>query len=114
VGEQDSLHQREVVRALQTLGLEPHVEHQDPATGYMIDVAVFPSAEARLAVEVDGPLHVTRTAGALLGTSRMKQRHLEGAGWRAVRVPSREWEAVQGSAAQRAYLRALLGLEGPL
>lgn len=105
---QDSVHQREVVSVLQTLGLDVHKEHQDPITGYMVDLAIFPNEDRRVALEVDGPHHYTRNTGALLGNAQMKQRHLQSAGWRVVRVPHRSWEAVQGPAAQRGFLRGLL------
>eukprot|EP00884_Botryococcus_braunii_P007811 jgi/Botrbrau1/17030/Bobra.49_2s0086.1 len=110
----NSLYQREVVRVLQTLGLDPVLEHQDLTTGYMIDIAVYGRGDQRLAVEVDGPSHYARNKSCLLGKSEMKDRHLGLlAGWKVVRVPHHDWEAVQGSVAQRAYLRERLGLEPP-
>ena len=58
---------------------------------YSVDIAL---PEYKVAIEVDGPSHFTRTRPKrCLGPTLMKQRHLEGAGWVVVSVCSDDWSA---------------------
>ena len=48
--------------------------------------------ELKVAIEVDGPTHFTRTIPKRpLGPTMMKQRHLERAGWVVFSVNSDDW-----------------------
>ena len=58
---------------------------------YSVDIAL---PDYKVAIEVDGPSHFTRTRPKRsLGPTLMKQRHLEGAGWVVVSVCSDDWSA---------------------
>ncbi len=97
--------QRRVGRAL--AAVYPDVafdeEHIEPRTGYSIDLAL-PSS--RLAVEVDGPSHYMRPDADPTytpnGSTRLKRRLLELAGWRVVSVPFFEWNVAGGDASREA------------
>jgi hypothetical protein len=91
----------------------------------------------RVAIEADGPSHVSRnkvarggggsgngskaaTAARMkavpLGATRMKARHLTALGWRVVNVDWGEWEALGSAPARAAFLRARIdaALKQPL
>jgi very-short-patch-repair endonuclease len=75
--------------------------------GYSIDVSI-PSL--RVAIEADGPSHVSRNKGpggapVRLGATRMKARHLRAMGWRVVSVGFQEWDGTP-QAARESFLRA--------
>lgn len=58
---------------------------------YSVDIAV---PDYKVAIEVDGPSHFTRTRPKRhLGPTLMKQRHLKEAGWVVVSVSSDDWDA---------------------
>ncbi len=93
-----SLH-KDVMTALDLSSTEYEVE---AIVGiYSVDIAL---PDYKVAIEVDGPMHFTRTQPRHpLGPTLMKQRHLEGAGWVVVSVSSDDWDA-QESRQQKMYL----------
>jgi very-short-patch-repair endonuclease len=64
---------------------------------------------SKVAVEFDGPTHylagAVDSSRALDGTSKFKERLLRNLGWKLVRVPYYEWDALRSSAGREAYLR---------
>jgi len=82
-------------------------EHIEERTGYSIDLAL-PSV--RLGVEVDGPSHFIRQhRDAFNGSTLLKRRLLQLAGWRTISVPYFEWDELADSMAKVTYLRQLVG-----
>jgi hypothetical protein len=82
-------------------------EHIEERTGYSIDLAL-PSV--RLGVEVDGPSHFIRQhRDAFNGSTLLKRRLLQLAGWRIISVPYFEWNELADSMAKVTYLRQLVG-----
>ena len=65
--------------------------------------------ELKVAIEVDGPTHFTRTIPKRsLGPTMMKQRHLERAGWEVFSVNSGDWNARDSWQQRMDELRDLL------
>lgn len=81
-----SSYQRGIANSLTAMRIMHLLE--DNSTGYAIDVSV---PAMQLAIEADGPTHLSRTTGAPLGATLMKKRHLERLGWRVVNVTFQEW-----------------------
>ena len=81
----------------------------EATTGYLVDLA---RPSERVAVEVDGPSHFLlpdhRGVRTPNGSTLLKRRLLERAGWRVIAVPFFEWDELRGEEAQRAYLRSRL------
>ena len=79
------------------------------AEGLSLDMA---QPDERRAVEVDGPSHYLKDAEGRCvgenGSTRFKSRLLRRLGWDVTHVPFFEWDALQGSEAQDAYLRSKL------
>jgi hypothetical protein len=106
--------QGQVYQVLSSFGgaMHPVLEHVAEGGLFCIDIALKPKAGPgqRVAVEVDGPTHYTRSRPYReLGATVLRRRLLEWHGWRVVSVPVREWRQ-QGDKA--GYLRGLLGLGG--
>jgi hypothetical protein len=64
----------------------------------------------RLAIEADGPSHMSRTRAGkgwhvMLGATAMKRRHLQGLGWAVLNVAYSDWDALQGEAQRAAFLK---------
>jgi hypothetical protein len=97
--------QRDVVRALEALGLQPREEVRTPS-GYSVDAMV--AVEGReVAVEVDGPSHFVGRSPT--GATRMKRRQLVALeGCALVSVPYWEWDALRQSGGAEEYLRQAL------
>jgi hypothetical protein len=101
-GRLHSSYQRDIAKALSTMGVLHTTE--DSSSGYAIDVSV-PSL--KLAIEADGPSHMARTAGGqrLLGSTAMKQRHLQLMGWRVLNVRYKDWDKLNSEELRRAFLQ---------
>jgi hypothetical protein len=109
--------QRQVYQVLRGMGggLQPVLEYIAEGGLFCIDIALKPKAapEQRVAVEVDGPWHYTRSRPYReLGSTVLRQRLLERYGWRVVSVPVRVWDVRVQQGSQVGCLRGLLGLEG--
>ena len=97
-----SLH-RDVVNALVLSGTK--YEEEAILGIYSVDIAV---PDYKVAIEVDGPSHFTRTRPKRpLGPTLMKQRHLKGAGWAVVSVTSDDWGAQESWEQKTCVLRDL-------
>jgi hypothetical protein len=105
--------QRQVYQVLRGMGgLQPELEHIAEGGLFCIDVALNLEAGPgqRVAVEVDGPWHYTRSRPYReLGATVLRRRLLERCGWRVLGVPVREWDVQRDKAG---YLRGLLGVMG--
>jgi hypothetical protein len=103
--------QWEVLDVLRSIGgLRPELEHSAEGGLFCIDIALDPGAGPgrRVAVEVDGPTHFTRSQPyRKLGRTVLRKRLLEQAGWRVVSVPVHVWDGLKDRAG---YLKRLLGL----
>jgi hypothetical protein len=91
-------------------GMREHAVLEYPAAGglFSVDVALNPEAGQRVAVEVDGPSHVTRNQPYHeLGHTVLRRRLLVQAGWKVVNVSVYDWEAAPD---KENYLRQMLGL----
>ncbi len=72
---------------------------------YSVDIAL---PDYKVAIEVDGPTHFTRTRPRRpLGPTLMKQRHLEGAGWVVVSVNADDWDVQESWQQKMCVLRDL-------
>ena len=73
---------------------------------YAVDIAI---PELKIAVEVDGPSHFTRTKPKRrLGPSKMKMRHLASAGWTVFPISSDEWDDRHASQEKLDQLREIV------
>lgn len=98
---QVSFYQRQVSDALRTMGLA-HVE-EDNISGISVDITI---PARNLAIEVDGPSHLSRTDEVLLGHTVLKQKQLHALGWDVLNIPYYEWDELLGREDKRAYLLA--------
>jgi hypothetical protein len=106
--------QRQVYQVLRGIGegLQPELEHVAEGGLFCIDIAFNLAAGPgqRVAVEVDGPTHYTRSMPYReLGATLLRRRLLERHRWRVVSVPVREWREQMDKAG---YLRGLLSKGG--
>ena len=71
---------------------------------------------SRFATEVDGPSHFLRDNAhgnhCPNGSTQLKQRLLQAAGWRLVSVPFYEWDRLMGTQEQHEYLQRLVSALG--
>ena len=103
-------------RRLSAMGVGWAAGVRDQRTGYSLDL-VLAGPAGSVAVEADGPSHflaADSTGGQgrrERGTTRLKRRLLERAGWRLVTVRYWEWDeaSLGGDAKEQAYLEQLLG-----
>lgn len=105
----------DVARELRSLGVAHVVE--TVVGGLSVDIAIeadtVASGSKRTVLEVDGPRHFFRNAGARdvrLGWGVWKHRLLEAQGWRVVSVSYHDWRRARHKAP---LLRELLGMERP-
>lgn len=98
---QVSFYQRQVSDALGTMGLA-HVE-EDNVSGISVDITI---PTRNLAIEVDGPSHLSRTDEVVLGHTVLKQKQLRALGWDVLNIPYYEWDALLGREDKRDYLLA--------
>jgi hypothetical protein len=117
-----------VSRTLSALGHEHKNESHDDH--FSLDIRLLDSKHGKAAIEVDGPslfaAQVIQGNGSTgssgsglpqplheLGHSRLKARLLRGLGWKLVKIPFTEWDALRGDrAAQERYLRTKCKAEG--
>ena len=99
---------KQVSRALASLQVQHTNEHS--VCGLVVDIALL--AEQTV-LEVDGPCHFCRDSRRELGPTRSKQRLLQRLGWRVLRVPYFEWDALRGPEEQRKYLCSVLDISHP-
>jgi hypothetical protein len=76
---------------------------------FRIDIA-FP--QAKVAVEVDGPLHFSNNTRLPLGSTAIRRRLLEQSGWTVVSVPFFEWDPLASSKERQKYLTDKLKTSG--
>ena len=84
-----SAFQRNVAYIIGNLGYNPKIE--DNEAGFAVDIALK-IAGLKLAVEIDGPSHLTTNTQEPLGNTLFKCRMLEASGWSVVTVPIHEWD----------------------
>jgi hypothetical protein len=109
-----------VRRQLSAMGVGWAAGVRDPLTGYSLDL-VLAGPGGPIAVEVDGPVHFVAPVGGASasgqglrrreqGSTRLKRRLLERAGWRLATVRYWEWDkaSLGGHAGEQAYLERLL------
>lgn len=107
---------KEVERSKNSSDLEKMVAYHLATTGHTWEVEYsvaeysidFALPGKKVALEVDGPSHYTRNGGSPLGSTILKRRHLEAAGWAVVSIPYYEWAELYGEMEQRTYLQQLL------
>ncbi|GIL69916.1 hypothetical protein Vretimale_10067 [Volvox reticuliferus] len=94
-------YQRQMANTLTGLRMMHLLE--DNSAGYSIDITL---PQLRIALEADGPTHISRTpGGAVLGATAMKRRHLQRMGWHVVNVTYKEWDKLTSESARRAFLQ---------
>lgn len=105
--------QRDVMRALQDLGLSCASEVRTPDGAFSVDIMariVTDGQSRNVAVEVDGPSHfASNVKSKPLGATVLRHRLLRRTVDRLVSVPYFEWSELMGdSALQLAYLKSKL------
>ena len=105
--------QRDVASALDRIGWT-HVFEHVTTEGFSLDMA---QPDERRGVEVDGPSHYLKDANGRCvvanGPTRFKSRLLRRLGWEVIHVPFFEWDSLQDTTAQDAYLRSKLASPSP-
>ena len=93
-----------VMKAVSTTGWR--CESEAVVDVYAVDIAI---PELKIAVEVDGPSHFTRTKPKRrLGPSAMKLRHLTSAGWTVFSMLSDDWDDRHASQEKLNKLRDMI------
>ena len=101
---QASKTQSGVMKAVSTTGWR--CESEAVVGVYAVDIAM---PELKIAVEVDGPSHFTRTKPKRrLGPSAMKMRHLASAGWTVFPILSDDWDDRHASQEKLNQLRDIV------
>lgn len=78
-------------------------------SGYPVDLAI---PQQRVAIEADGPSHLSRNTLRPLGHTAFKHRLLKAQGWHVISVPWHEWDELIGAELKREYLQARLQAVG--
>ena len=93
-----------VMKAVSTTGWR--CESEAVVDVYAVDIAM---PELKIAVDVDGPSHFTRTKPKRrLGPSAMKMRHLAFAGWTVFSMLSDDWDDRRASQEKLDQLRDIV------
>lgn len=79
-------------------------------SGYSVDITI-PSL--RVAIEADGPSHMSRNIVAgrgrvRLGATAMKRRHLQGLGWAVANISYEDWDTLANEEQRAAFLKQQL------
>ena len=101
-----SLLHESVMSALRELGVAHEQEHIYLQAGRNIDIALL---DRRIAIEVDGPSHYLNTQRRT-GSTLLRNRALDGAGWKVVSIPFFEWDALKSMSAQKEYIHGKLSI----
>jgi hypothetical protein len=81
--------QREVGRSLRRLGISHELEYITADGLFSIDLAIV---DQRVALEFDGPSHLTANTLEPLGHTRLRDRLLSAMGWQVLSIPFVEWD----------------------
>ena len=77
--------------------------------GYPVDLAM---PQQKVAIEADGPSHLSRNTMKPLGHTAFKHRLLKAQGWSVISVPWFEWDELIGPQLRREYLQVRLQAAG--
>ncbi|GAX80619.1 hypothetical protein CEUSTIGMA_g8054.t1 [Chlamydomonas eustigma] len=96
-----SSYQRSIANALTKLRTMHLLE--DNSSGYAVDLSL---PGAKIAIEADGPTHVSRTnLRHMLGGTAMKRRHLQKMGWHVINITFKEWDDLASADRRQAFLQ---------
>ena len=101
--------QRQVGESLRRLGISHELEYTTADGLFSIDLAIV---DRCIAIEVDGPSHLTVNTLEPLGHTRLRDRLLSAMGWQVVSIPFFEWDRLHQQEPMDAYVRQRL-LQGP-
>ena len=105
--------QDDVISTLERMGLPCSREWVTEDGLFSVDILAELPGGRRVAVEVDGPSHFTRTRPyTQLGATRLRNRLLRVRVPRMVQVPYYEWNDLKSKGEREAYLKELIGRAG--
>ena len=92
----------DVAFTIGNLGYDPKIE--DNEAGFAVDIALHVSKDLRLAIEIDGPTHLTCNTLEPTGKTLFKCRMLAATGWKVMSVPINEWDECETDDAKESYI----------
>ena len=78
---------------------------EDSSTGYSIDISL---PLDKVAIEIDGPTHLSRTTFQTLGKTLFKKHQLQLMGWKVINIRFFEWDMLTSTELRVNYLRIKL------
>lgn len=88
----------------------PFIAHTRCPGRLSLDIAI---PELHLAIEADGPTHVSRNSLEPLGPTLWKRRQLQRMGWRVVNIHFAHWCALDAPRVRQMELRRLMNTALP-
>jgi hypothetical protein len=100
----------DVSDALNSLGVEHHIEFLTANDLFSVDIAIVDGGDKKIAVEVDGPYHFPVNSRTPLGHTMIRRRLLRASGWTVIPVPWFDWFAIETSEQRANYLAKKLAM----